>query len=139
MTLRGFNHVTSGTPYDFRWPFPKFFQKSKLVYSGARSYRHRDYAGRVSELIPAEDCYLHHVDGYLRKLIVQCTDEIFAGEGKSTWHRTYVRKMSPTKVRLATWIMDYNYDPDSWQDYFVLVLRTIPVGVAMLFVVCLGR
>jgi hypothetical protein len=77
------------------------------------------------------DRYLHHQTGYLRNLIVQAVDEIFEAPGTSTWQRTYVRQVSPLKVRIATWVIDFTYDPESWNDWGVMLLRAFPAAIAM--------
>lgn len=100
--------------------------------------RHRDVAGRV-ELKPRSDRYLHHDEGHLRNLYVACTDEIYEGPGTSTWKRTYVRNVAPLKVRLATWVIDFSYEPDSWNDWWIMVLRALPAALAMNFVVSVFR
>jgi hypothetical protein len=66
---------------------------------------------------------------------VACVDDIYEGPGTSTWKRTYVRKVAPLKVRIATWIIDFSYDPQSWEDWGIMVLRTFPAAIAMMLVV----
>ncbi|KAH7144513.1 hypothetical protein B0J13DRAFT_595923 [Dactylonectria estremocensis] len=85
------------------------------------------------------DRYLHHNDGYLRNLHVACTDDIYTGSGNSTWKRTYVRKVTPLKVRLATWVVDFSYDPESWADWSIMILRALPAAFAMTFVFWDGK
>jgi hypothetical protein len=80
---------------------------------------------------PLSDRYLHHYNGYLRKLIVQCTDDIFEAKSNVTWSRTYVRKQAPLKVRMATWVIDFSYDPESWNDWWVMILRAFPAAIGM--------
>lgn len=80
---------------------------------------------------PRSDRYLSHIDGRLRNLIVQCTDDIFEAPGNATWKRTYIRKVSPLKARAATWVIDFSYDPESWNDWWVMVLRAFPAAIAM--------
>jgi hypothetical protein len=84
-----------------------------------------------------DDRYLHQSDGRLRKLIVATTDDIFKAPGTTTWRRTYIRKTSPLTVRLATWVIDFTYDPKSWEDWWVMLLRTFPAAIAMQFSVSL--
>lgn len=99
-----------------------------------QTYRHRDWQSRVTTG-PYTDRYIHHYDGRLRKLIVACTDNIFEGPDTSTWRRTYVRKVSPLKVRLATWVIDFTYEPESWGDWGIMLLRAFPAALALQFVV----
>jgi hypothetical protein len=68
-------------------------------------------------------------------MYVACVDAIYEGPGTSTWKRTYVRKVAPMKVRIATWIIDFSYDPKSWEDWGIMVLRTFPAAIAMALVV----
>jgi hypothetical protein len=68
-------------------------------------------------------------------MYVACVDDIYEGPGTSTWKRTYVRKVAPLKVRIATWIIDFSYDPQSWEDWGIMVLRTFPAALAMALVV----
>lgn len=104
------------------------------MYEDQKVYRHRDFAGRVCSK-PKSDRYLHHQAGHLRNLIVQCTDDIFSAPGNSTWQRTYIRNVSPLKSRVATWVIDFSYDIDSWQDWGIMVLRSFPSAIAMTFLV----
>jgi hypothetical protein len=129
--LKGWQHIFSTTT-SFRWTFVNFFQKPGWVYEDQQIYRHRDFAGRVCSK-PKSDRYLHHQDGCLRNLIVQCTDDIFEAPGNSTWQRTYIRKVSPLKARVATWVIDFSYDPESWEDWGVMILRALPAAIAMTF------
>lgn len=69
-------------------------------------------------------------------MYVACTDEIYEAEGSSTWKRTYLRKVAPMKIRIATWVIDFTYDPESWQDWGVMMLRALPAAIAMALVVC---
>lgn len=134
--LKDWLHIfTSNT--SFRWRRVHHYQEPGYVYdvvggSAAQQpqFRHRDFAGRVCNK-PLSDRYLHHHDGYLRKLIVQTTDDIFEGPDTVTWRRTYVRKMAPLKVRIATWVIDFSYDPDSWSDWSIMVARALPAAIAM--------
>ncbi|KAH7160584.1 hypothetical protein B0J13DRAFT_494260 [Dactylonectria estremocensis] len=115
----------------YRWRNPRLYQKPGYVFNDSgREFRHRDYAGRVSHKTRS-DRYLHHNDGYLRNLYVACTDEIYTGAGSSTWRRTYVRKVAPLKVRIATWVIDFSYDPSSWEDWGIMILRAVPASLAM--------
>jgi len=66
-------------------------------------------------------------------LIVQCTDDIFEGPGNSTWQRTYIRNVSPLKSRIATWVLDFGHDPESWADWTFMILRALPASIAMTF------
>ncbi|KIL95921.1 hypothetical protein FAVG1_00659 [Fusarium avenaceum] len=114
-----------------RWRNPVLYQKPGYNFiDGEVKMRHRDYAGRVS-FKPRSDRYLHHNDGYLRNMYVACVDDIYEGPGTSTWKRTYVRKVAPLKVRIATWIIDFSYDPKSWEDWGIMLLRTFPAAIGM--------
>ncbi|KAF4962616.1 hypothetical protein FSARC_9286 [Fusarium sarcochroum] len=115
----------------YRWRNPVLYQKPGYSYTDTEAkMRHRDYAGRVA-FKPRSDRYLHHNDGYLRNMYVACTDDIYEGPGTSTWKRTYVRKVAPLKVRIATWIIDFSYDPQSWEDWGIMALRTFPAAIGM--------
>jgi hypothetical protein len=133
MPLMAFLHIFS-TSMDFRWLYPNFYRRPNYRYQGGEVFRHKDSAGRVRETT-ASDRYLHHHDGRLRNLIVQCTDDIFRATGTSTWRRTYIRRVSPLVIRIATWVIDYSYHPESWGDWLVQLLRAIPAAIAMMFVV----
>ncbi len=78
-----------------------------------------------------EDRYIHHDEGELRKLIVACSDDLFEGGDNTTWRRTYIRMVSPLKVRIATWVIDFSYDPNSWEDWGIMLLRSLPAAFAM--------
>ncbi|KAK0719313.1 hypothetical protein B0H67DRAFT_150126 [Lasiosphaeris hirsuta] len=129
VNVKAWYHIfTSRT--DFRWTFVNFFQKPGWIYEDQTQVRHRDFAGRVS-FRPNSDRYLHHKEGHLRNLIVQCTDDIFEAPHNATWQRTYIRKVSPLKSRIATWVIDFNYEPESWDDWWVMILRAFPAAIAM--------
>ncbi|KAK0636050.1 hypothetical protein B0T17DRAFT_587350 [Bombardia bombarda] len=132
VNLMDWKHVFS-SPTSYRIRNPNHYQKPGWVYQDEQKYRHRDFAGRVC-FKPLSDRYLHHHDGYLRNLIVQCTDDLFSAPSNSTWRRTYVRKVSPLKVRLATWVIDFSYDPESWEDWWIMFLRALPAAIAMTLV-----
>ncbi|KAM7216379.1 hypothetical protein V8F06_008199 [Rhypophila decipiens] len=128
--LKSWKHIFSGTPTEYRFEPYHHWQRPGYVYQDVNNYRHRDSAGRIM-VRPRSDRYLHHQDGRLRNLIVQCTDDIFAAPGNATWKRTYIRKVSPWKARAATWVIDFSYDPESWNDWGVMVLRAFPAAIAM--------
>lgn len=143
--LKGRRHYfTPGVVW--RWKNPVLYKQPGYVYrNGEAKLRHRDYAMRVYYK-PRSDRYLHHNDGYLRNMYVACTDEIFEGPSTSTWRRTFVQKVGPLKVRIATWVIDFSYDPESWNDWGIMVLRALPAALTMSFVVsyydpwfCLSR
>ncbi|KAK7431149.1 hypothetical protein QQZ08_002189 [Neonectria magnoliae] len=130
VTLKGSFHFTEPRTV-WRLRNPRLYQKPGYKFNDSeREFRHRDFAGRVS-LKARSDRYLHHNDGYLRNLYVACTDEIYTGPGTSTWRRTYVRKVAPLKVRIATWVIDFSYDPESWEDWGIMILRAMPAALAM--------
>ncbi|KAK3936410.1 hypothetical protein QBC46DRAFT_419300 [Diplogelasinospora grovesii] len=131
MNLLGTWHIFSTGGMSYRWMRPEHYKAPGYRYQSQLTYRHRDKAGRVRDKLPYEDRYIHHYDGKLRKLIVACTDEIFVNQSTSTWRRTYVRKVSPLTVRLATWVIDFTYDPASWEDWWVMLLRAFPAAMAM--------
>lgn len=135
--LKGSKHFFESRSI-YRWRNPVLYQKPGYNFTNNEvKIRHRDYAGRVS-FKPRSDRYLHHNDGYLRNMYVACVDDIYEGLGTSTWKRTYVRKVAPMKVRIATWIIDFSYDPQSWGDWGIMVLRTLPAAIAMALVVSLS-
>ncbi|SCV30001.1 uncharacterized protein FFB14_02831 [Fusarium fujikuroi] len=136
--LKGSKHFFDSRSI-YRWRNPVLYQKPGYTYTNSEvKLRHRDYAGRVS-FKPRSDRYLHHNDGYLRNMYVACVDSIYEGPGTSTWKRTYVRKVAPMKVRIATWIIDFSYDPKSWEDWGIMVLRTFPAAIAMALVFWDGK
>ncbi|KAK5997559.1 hypothetical protein PT974_02922 [Cladobotryum mycophilum] len=121
----------------WRWLYPFLYQEPGYVYDKDKKdpredYPHRDFAGRLVRAARS-DRYLHHNDGRLRKLYVACTDEIYDGPGTSTWRRAYIHKVAPLRVRIATWIVDGNYDHSSWNDWGIMVLRAFPAALAMGF------
>jgi len=132
--LRSWNYIFGGQT-SWRWRFTHHYREPNCVYQpNMPPVRHRDGMGRVVEK-PIEDRYIHPLDGKLRRLIVQSADEVFDAPGLVTWRRTYVRKVSPLGARLATWVTDYNRKPDSWDDFWVQVGRTVPAAFAMMFFV----
>ncbi|KAK0612126.1 hypothetical protein B0T14DRAFT_441010 [Immersiella caudata] len=117
----------------WRWHFTHHFREPNCTYQPRMPpLPHRDSMGRAVEK-PAEDRYIHALDGKLRRLLVQCTDDVFDAGGLATWRRTYVRKVSPLGARLATWVTDYHTTTNTWEDFWVQVLRTLPAAFAMMF------
>jgi hypothetical protein len=101
---------------------------------------HRDYDRRESSH-RMTDRYLHHHDGKLRTLIIACSDDVWdtsvSRRSGATWRRTYVRKMAPYKVRIASWVIDYSKSRScGW--YCVELLKSIPAMGAMMTVVGLN-
>jgi hypothetical protein len=86
----------------FRWKKFRTHQKAPLMYRNQQPHRHRDAAGRVYTGIE-EDRFILHSDLHLARMMVQCTDEIYAGIPNSTWRRTFVRNRSPLTIRVANW------------------------------------
>ncbi|KAI1424996.1 hypothetical protein F5Y12DRAFT_784935 [Xylaria sp. FL1777] len=142
MQLKSWQHIFNTSGLTRRWIYTHYIKLPGWVYDvpqgGPQMFRHRDFAGRV-RIVPLEDRYLHHGDGSLRKLIVSCTDELLEGADTTTWRRTYLRKVSPLKVRIATWVIDFSYDPKSWDDWWIQLLRCLPAAFAMSFVFWGGR
>jgi hypothetical protein len=132
ISLMAWLHVFA-SQWTWRWKFVHHYQKPGWVYDDANIYRHRDYADRIVNKSKS-DRYLHHRNGKLRNLIVQCTDEIFRGPANTTWQRTYVRNASPLSIRIATWVVDFT-DPESWEDWGSMLLRAFPAAFALLFCV----
>ncbi|KAK0712119.1 hypothetical protein B0H67DRAFT_493156, partial [Lasiosphaeris hirsuta] len=100
-------------------------------------YYHRDHARR--ETIHAlSDRYLHSGDGKLRTLMVACTDDIWemamAKKNETTWRRTYIRKMAPYRVRLASWVIDYTGER-SCGSYAVELMQSFCFMAVMMAVV----
>ncbi|KAJ4160089.1 hypothetical protein NW754_003213 [Fusarium falciforme] len=138
LPLKGWKHFFEPRTLYQRYN-PTLYQKPGYNYTDSNTkMRYRDYAGRIS-FKTRSDCYLHHHDGYLRNMCVAATDDIFEGPGTSTWKRTYVRKVAPMKVRIATWVFDFSYDPQSWEDWGIMILRALPAGIAMSFFFWNGR
>ena len=133
VSLKAWMHVFT-TQTIRRWKNPHHFKHPGYAYQTLKTHRHRDWQNRVFTG-PYEDRYIHHYDGRLRKLIVACTDDIFQESNTATWRRTYVRKVSPLKVRVATWVIDFSYEPDSWEDWGIMLLRAFPAALAIQFLV----
>ena len=129
MNLKTWTHILGPQKLSWRWTFVNFIKLPGYQYESTKVFRHRDFVGRVKEG-PMEDRYLHHDDGKLRKLIVACSDELFEGADNTTWRRTYVRMVSPLRVRIATWVIDSSYDPKSWNDWWIMLLRAFPAAFA---------
>ena len=129
MNLKTWTHIFGPQKLTWRWRFVNFVKLPGYQYTSTKMFRHRDFAGRVKEG-PMEDRYLHHEDGSLRKLIVATSDELFEGADNTTWRRTYIRMVSPLRVRIATWVIDFSYDPKSWDDWWVMLLRALPAAFA---------
>jgi hypothetical protein len=100
-------------------------------------YFHRDHARRETTH-PLTDRYLHSGDGKLRTLMVACTDDIWkaamAKKNQTTWRRTYVRKMAPYRVRLASWVIDYT-DGRNCGSYLRELAQSLCFMVVMMLVV----
>jgi hypothetical protein len=140
--LKGTSHALTTTT-TLRWRKPHHYQRPGYQYTaagpakttGRQLHRHRDAADRI-KVRPAGDRYLHPNTGYLKRLIVMATDELIEGPRTTTWCRTYIRKVAPLKVRVASWVVDYGEDPDSWEDWFVMLLRALPA--AFVTSLCVG-
>ncbi|KAF3105133.1 hypothetical protein TWF594_005718 [Orbilia oligospora] len=118
----------------FRWGTFDWVQNPAYIYDDTIQYRYRDFAARVCEK-PLHERYLDHDDGRLRKLTVACVDDIYQAPGTSTWRRTYVRNVSELKVRIATWIIDYDENPGTWKTYGIQVVRAFLASMLMVFLV----
>ncbi|KAH6646865.1 hypothetical protein BKA67DRAFT_663235 [Truncatella angustata] len=132
VNMKSTMHVFSSHP-DFRWGSVHHYRKPGHVYNDQMKFRHRDFADRVKNK-PQSDRYLHHEHGYLRDLIVQTTDDIFLANSNATWMRTYIRKQAPIRTRMATWVIDFSYDPESWEDWWIMILRALPAAIGMTFI-----
>lgn len=134
MNLKAWQHIFGPQKLHIRWISTHYIKFPGWKYESSQTFRHRDFAGRVKEK-PLEDRYLHHETGELRKLIVACSDDLFEGQDTTTWRRTYIRMVSPLQVRIATWVIDFSYDPKSWDDWWIMLLRALPAAFAMSFFV----
>lgn len=134
MNLKAWQHILGPQNLYRRWTYTHYIKLPGWKYDSSQTFRHRDNAGRVKQG-PLEDRYLHHVEGRLRKLIVACSDDLFEGPDNTTWRRTYIRMVSPLRVRIATWVIDFSYDPKSWDDWWIMLLRALPAAFAMSFFV----
>jgi len=65
----------------------------------------------------------------LEQLIVMAADELLEVPANTTWIRRYIQKVAPLKVRAASWVVDYGEDPDSWEDWLVMLLRVFPAAI----------
>lgn len=110
------------------------YRTNGCKYSDGSTYRHRDFASRI-EMLRLCDTYLSFNNGRLRRLVVQCTDDVYEAQGVSTWYRTYVRKPSPYFVRLAMWTLDCAHDWNSWMSLYAQLLRLLPAAFATIPVV----
>lgn len=70
--------------------------------------------------------------------MVACTDEIWkmamAKKNETTWRRTYIRKMAPYRVRLASWVIDYT-EGRNCGSYMVELMQSLCFMVVMMAVV----
>lgn len=133
MHLKGiFHFFNPDTRYRFKKPH--LYQPPEFRYDPSQSYRHRDSMNRVFNG-PMDDRYLSPWDGHLAKLHVQATDELYNAMGTTTWRRTYIRNVAPMNVRIATWVIDFSTDPQSWRDWWLMLLRFIPSSLALTFLV----
>ncbi|KAK0631362.1 hypothetical protein B0T14DRAFT_409783, partial [Immersiella caudata] len=100
-------------------------------------YYHRDHARRET-IYPLTDRYLHGSDGKLRTLMVACTDDIWqaamAKKNETTWRRTYVRKVAPYRVRLASWVIDYSQGNRNCGSYSTELLQSLCFMMVMMLV-----
>ena len=79
--------------------------------TSARWYK--DMMQREDPIYHQENSYLA-ADGRVRGLVVQATDIVYGGARNSTWDRTFVRNISPSVVRLASWTIDQLADTRGW-------------------------
>jgi hypothetical protein len=80
-----------------------------------------------------DDRYLSPYNGHLAKMHVQATDQLYDGQGTTTWRRTYIRSVAPMSNRIATWPIDFVVDPQSWKDWGIILLKFIPASFALTF------
>lgn len=51
-----------------------------------------------------DDRYISPYNGRTEELVVQAVDEIYnRSDSEDTWHRTFIRDISPWHLRLANW------------------------------------
>jgi hypothetical protein len=140
--MGGLNCCCTGLPC--RAKRPHHYMKPRWEYvpastSGVETvYYHRDHARRET-IHPLTDRYLHSSDGKLLTLMVACTDDVWqaamAKKNETTWRRTYVRKMAPYRVRLASWVIDYTQGKRNCGTYSVELLQSLCFMTVMMLVV----
>jgi len=118
----------------FRFKQPSLYKKPSFRYDTPNKYRHRDAKDRV-EVQAMDDRYLSPYNGHLAKLHVQATDHLYESGATTTWRRTYIRNVAPLNRRIATWVIDFSIDPQSWKDWGWILLKFIPSSCALTFLV----
>jgi hypothetical protein len=77
-------------------------------------------------------------DGHLAKLVVQATDQVYAGSRNSTWRRTFIRNVSPISMRVANWpftsvpVDSSQWTSDNWR---LVCLKWLPTCGALIILV----
>ncbi|TKA61519.1 hypothetical protein B0A49_08340, partial [Cryomyces minteri] len=102
-------------------------------YDSSQTHRHQDSMARIWNGV-VDDRYLSPYDGHVSKLVVQTTDEIYDNPGNSTYRRTYIRNISPSKLRLAHWPtshIDYVSGKSQSGDIAWVIAKWIPAALAL--------
>jgi hypothetical protein len=68
---------------------------------------------REDPIIHEENSFLA-ANGRVAGLVVQATDLVYGGADNSTWSRTFVRNISPSVLRLASWTIDQLSNTTGW-------------------------
>lgn len=91
----------------FSWESPSSYQPPFRDHGTGRSqpsivHKHLDVFHRGYKGLDDEQC-LDPLDGRVRKLFVQVTNQIYDEINDTTWRRTYIKNISPRLIRLAWW------------------------------------
>lgn len=85
-------------PCSYQPPYRRYGdgQSDRIIHKHLDVF-HRGYKGRD------DDQLLDPIDGRVRRLFVQVTNQIYEEPNDTTWRRTYIRNISPHIIRLAWW------------------------------------
>lgn len=122
----------------FRWKHPHHYKHPDWYYPPGPHYRHRDFLSRVANGA-FDDRYISPWDGRIKKLVVQCTEDVYAGKGTSSYARTYIRNVGNKALRLANWpASHYDYEMgryDGEGGTGLMIAKWVPACLALTIMV----
>lgn len=88
-----------------------------------------------------DDRYISPFNGRTEELVVQAVDKIYDdASSHATWHRTFVRDISPWHLRIGNWPVshiDYQATSLTARQWALFIAKYIPASIALMFVVCI--
>ncbi|KAF2453803.1 hypothetical protein BDY21DRAFT_387942 [Lineolata rhizophorae] len=141
---RGYFHI-----FDLHTSFrlfrePHFYRKNALVYDrSSEKLLHRDVMFRLTEHAESDDRYISPFDGRIKRVVVQCVDDIYDNNNNHvTWRRTFIRNVSPFYMRLANWPTDHvdmtRFQPTG-DEWVWIIVKWIPACAGLFCVLTFAQ